>query len=108
MVGRRKEQKTINGEDLALPVDLRPMERAILKCGVLRAVAGTPQFYGYEIHRSIMDDIGKKESVTKSGSIYKALKRLEGWGMLESQIIQKSGRARILYSVTPAGASRIL
>jgi DNA-binding PadR family transcriptional regulator len=112
--GRRriKKPQLVRGETVMVPTELRPVEKEILRCAVLYAVDGRREFYGYKLRLELSSNL--VEGGIRNGALYKALHRLELWGMLESrpeqvsEIPEHHGCRRILYSVTPAGASRVL
>jgi len=91
------------------PGTLLPLEVAILDAGTACAREGDPEFHGFAVAQRIQERDGARR-LTAHGTLYKALARLEGGGLLESRwedpdVAMAEGRPRRrLYHVTPLGA----
>ena len=91
------------------PGTLLPLEVAILDVATAGARDGDPEFHGFAVAQRIQERDGARR-LTAHGTLYKALARLEGAGMLESRwedpdVAVAEGRPRRrLYRVTPLGA----
>jgi len=87
---------------------LLPLEARILQAAVDRNRAGEPEFYGFLIASDIKQGEGARH-LTAYGTLYKALARLEAWGLLTSRWEDPEMAAleqrplRRLYTVTGAG-----
>ena len=85
-----------------------PLERAICaSAGALRR-HGVNEFHGYQLARQLADDSDRR-LLTAYGTLYRALARLEGMGMLQSrweepEIPARENRpGRRLYTLTALG-----
>ena len=91
------------------PGTLLPLEVAILDAGANAALDGDPEFHGFAVAQRIQEREGARR-LTAHGTLYKALARMEGGGLLESRwedpdVAVAEGRPRRrLYRVTPLGA----
>lgn len=91
------------------PGTLLPLEVAILDAGSACARDGAPEFHGFAVAQRIQERDGARR-LTAHGTLYKALARMEGGGLLESRwedpdLAVAEGRPRRrLYRVTPLGA----
>ena len=94
------------------PGVLIPLETAVLKAGVELAAAGTTEFHGFLLAKTLRDAAGAKK-LTAHGTLYRSLARLEEAGLLESRwedpmIAAEAGRPlRRLYTVTAAGEAAL-
>jgi DNA-binding PadR family transcriptional regulator len=88
--------------------DLLPIEIGILTAGMAAIVAGEREFHGFQVATALRDAESARR-LTAHGTLYKALARLEGRGLLASRwedpdIAVAAGRPRRrLYQVTGAG-----
>jgi PadR family transcriptional regulator, regulatory protein PadR len=64
------------------------------------------EMYGYELVEAIRVETGEALSFGE-GCIYPILHALERKGMLKSRRMEKDGRGRVYYAVTPAGKGRL-
>lgn len=93
------------GTLLAIEVD-------ILTAGLDLRSGGQDEFHGFELARHLADG-GHARRLTAHGTLYKALARLESWGLLASRwederVATAEGRPRRrLYTVTGAGERRL-
>lgn|SRR5689334_18905186 len=94
------------------PGGLLPLEFAICTCASDLLVRGTREFHGYEIAKRL-SDVADHKLLTAYGTLYRALARLEGMGLLESrwedpEVPARENRpGRRLYSLTAAGESAV-
>jgi DNA-binding PadR family transcriptional regulator len=89
------------------PGTLLPLEADILIAAVLEHRAGQVTFHGFGLARIIQQQTGSR-SLTAHGTLYKALNRLEGLGLLtsdwEDPVEAATGRPRRrLYRLTAQG-----
>ena len=90
------------------PGALLPIELSILGAGIDLARRGAPPFHGYGIAKEIRES-REARRLTAHGTLYRALDRLEGFGLVESwlehaEIAEAEGRPRRrLYRVTALG-----
>jgi DNA-binding PadR family transcriptional regulator len=90
------------------PGTLLPLEAEILGAGLQLRRGDEPRFHGFQLARHLAGQDGPRP-LTAHGTLYKALARLEGAGLLESvwedaDIAVAQGRPRRrLYQVTGAG-----
>jgi PadR family transcriptional regulator, regulatory protein PadR len=91
------------------PGTLLPLEVDILDAGLALRGAGTPQFYGFQLAKTIVDRAKASTALTAHGTLYKALARMEDAGLLTSaweapDTAAADGRPRRrLYEITGAG-----
>jgi PadR family transcriptional regulator, regulatory protein PadR len=91
------------------PGVLLPIEVDILDAALALRRAGTPHVHGFQLARAIVDRAEASTALTAHGTLYKALARMEGAGLLTSaweapDIAAADGRPRRrLYEVTGAG-----
>jgi len=91
------------------PGTLLPIELSILGAGIDLQRRGLDTFHGYAVAKAIRDQVEARR-LTAHGTLYRALDRLEGVGMLESELedaeiaAAESRPRRRLYRVTAAGA----
>ena len=64
------------------------------------------EMYGYELVEAIRVESQQALSFGE-GCVYPILHSLERKGMLKSRRMEKDGRSRVYYAVTPAGKSRL-
>jgi DNA-binding PadR family transcriptional regulator len=89
---------------------LVPLETAICLIAAKLQRDGVAEFHGYQIARQLAD-AEERRLLTAYGTLYRALGRLEGMGLLESAwedpaIPARENRpGRRLYTLTAAGAS---
>jgi PadR family transcriptional regulator len=94
------------------PGGLVPLEVAICTCAADLLLRGTREFHGYEIAKRL-SDIADHKLLTAYGTLYRALGRLEGMGLLASrwedpEVPARENRpGRRLYSLTPAGETAL-
>ncbi len=94
------------------PGTLLPLEISILMAGLQFSGPGRPGFHGFAIAKSIQEHKGAR-LLTAHGTLYKALQRMEGAGLLASEwedphIAAEEGRPRRrLYHVTGAGEAAL-
>lgn len=92
------------------PGSLLPSEVAILAAGVALHNSGEMDFHGYFLARHLRDATGARKLVGY-GTLYKALDRLEGAGLVTSRwedpeaAVAESRPRRRLYQVTAAGSA---
>ena len=90
------------------PGQLVPLEAAICVCAATLRRNGTNEFHGYEIAKHLADESNHR-LLTAYGTLYRALDRLEGMGLVQSrwedpQIPARENRpGRRLYVLTAAG-----
>ena len=90
------------------PGGLVPLEVAICLSAADLRHRGAIEFHGYEIAKRLGDEADRK-LLTAYGTLYRALGRLEGMGLLESRwedprIAARENRpGRRLYTLTAAG-----
>ena len=89
------------------PGTLVPLETEILEVALSMLRAGHATFHGFGIAQTMRDQSGSR-SLTAHGTLYKALGRLEEFGLLASRwedAAAAEGRPRRrLYELTRAGA----
>jgi DNA-binding PadR family transcriptional regulator len=89
------------------PGALLPLETEILEIALSLRSSGQPSFHGFGIAQSMRERSGSR-SLTSHGTLYKALGRLEEFGLLTSEWEETAtleGRPRRrLYSLTGEGA----
>ena len=91
------------------PGTLLPLEVDILDAGLALRGAGAPQFYGFQLAKTIVDRAKASTALTAHGTLYKALARMEDAGLLTSaweapDTAAADGRPRRrLYEITGAG-----
>ena len=73
--------------------------RNLLDIQLLRIIQVQPT-WGYKIKKQVETDFNVK---LRHGALYPALNFLEQKGFLESQMQQKDGRPRKVYTITPSG-----
>lgn len=87
------------------PGTLLPLEREILHTALRRFAKGDVSFHGFALAQAMRHDTGS-QALVAHGTLYKALSRLEDFGLLASQWeeVEDGGRPRRrLYHLTPAG-----
>jgi DNA-binding PadR family transcriptional regulator len=90
------------------PNALVPLEEAICAAAAGLTVAGIEEFHGYELAKQLASHADQK-LLTAYGTLYRALARLEGMGLLTSrredpEIAAREQRpGRRLYRLTAAG-----
>jgi PadR family transcriptional regulator, regulatory protein PadR len=90
------------------PGALVPLEQAICASAAGLRRRGVKEFHGYELAKQMADDADRR-LLTAYGSLYRALGRLEGMGLLQSrwedpEIPARENRpGRRLYTLTAAG-----
>ena len=86
---------------------LLPLETEILEVALSMLRAGDATFHGFGLARTLREESGSR-SLTAHGTLYKALGRLEEFGLLASRwedAAAAEGRPRRrLYELTRAGA----
>jgi DNA-binding PadR family transcriptional regulator len=89
---------------------LTPLEAALLLAGLELLARGEPEFFGFQIAKRL-EDADDSYRWTGYGSLYRALDRLEGRGLLESRLepaelaeVERRPRRR-LYRLTSKGAT---
>jgi PadR family transcriptional regulator PadR len=89
------------------PGTLLPLETDVLDTALALSRSGQRFFHGFALAQSLRERDGAR-SLTAHGTLYKALGRLEGFGLLTSQwedAAAVDGRPRRrLYELSPAGA----
>lgn len=89
------------------PGTLVPLEIEILAAAQELLRSGSSSFHGFGLARAMRERSGSR-SLTAHGTLYKALARLERFGLLSSSwedVEDVAGRPRRrLYQLTPAGA----
>jgi DNA-binding PadR family transcriptional regulator len=86
-----------------------PLEVDILDAGLALRRAGTPHFHGFHLAKAIADRAQASTALTAHGTLYKALARMEGMGLLTStweapdRAAAEGRPRRRLYEVTGAG-----
>jgi len=90
------------------PGTLLPLEAEILAAALARTRAGDAAFHGFGLAQALREQRGSR-SLTAHGTLYKALGRLEQFGLLSSRWEEPSEAAagrprRRLYELTAAGA----
>lgn len=109
---RRKQIREVNNVPTFIPVDLNPLEHTILEIASRRKEEGAEEFYGYNMLKTIRSS-SPEQAHLEHPAIYRALKRMLNWGFFEarkedpSMLKEHFGARRILYSLTPAGISRL-
>lgn len=94
------------------PGALVPLEEAICAAAALLRARGMDEFHGYELAKQLADD-AERRLLTAYGTLYRALARLEGMGLLRSrredpQIAARENRpGRRLYSLTATGMTAL-
>ncbi len=88
------------------PGTLLPLETQILEVGMSLRRSGHASFHGFGLARTLREHSGPR-ALTAHGTLYKALSRLEGLGLLTSRwedVATISGRPRRrLYELTGEG-----
>jgi DNA-binding PadR family transcriptional regulator len=89
------------------PGTLVPLEREILGLALAMRQTGQPTFHGFGLAHAMREHTGSR-SLTAHGTLYKALSRLEEFGLLSSRweeapAVDNRPRRR-LYELTGAGA----
>jgi DNA-binding PadR family transcriptional regulator len=90
------------------PGALLPIELSILRAGIDLAHEGSPLFHGYGVAKEIRER-EEARRLTAHGTLYRALDRLEGLGLLKSVLEEPDIAAaehrprRHLYRVTALG-----
>ena len=89
------------------PGTLLPLETEILEAALSLLRAGQPAFHGFGLAHSMRERRGSR-SLTAHGTLYKALGRLEEFGMLasswEDEGLAEGRPRRRLYALTGKGA----
>ncbi len=89
------------------PGALLPLEREILEVALSMSRSGEATFHGFALARSMREHTGSR-LLASHGTLYKALGRLEGFGLLDSQLEDAGapeGRPRRRsYALTGRGA----
>jgi PadR family transcriptional regulator, regulatory protein PadR len=90
------------------PGTLLPLETEILEAALSMLRAGYPAFHGFGLARTMREQSGSR-SLTAHGTLYKALGRLEEFGLLSSRWEDAAAAAegrprRRLYELTGEGA----
>jgi PadR family transcriptional regulator, regulatory protein PadR len=90
------------------PGTLLPLETEILEVGLSMLRAGHPTFHGFGLAQTMREHSGSR-SLTAHGTLYKALSRLEEFGLLTSRWEDAAAAAegrprRRLYELTGEGA----
>jgi len=91
------------------PGALVPLELSILE---LAASRGTEPFHGFELAKALADT-DRSRTLTAHGTLYKALGRLAGMGLLEDEwedpehALGEGRPRRRLYRITAAGERRL-
>jgi DNA-binding PadR family transcriptional regulator len=87
------------------PGALLPLESEILEIAASLTTSGASTFHGFALAHAMREDNGSR-SLVAHGTLYKALGRLEEFGLLTSrwEDAPTGGRPRRrLYELTPAG-----
>ena len=93
------------------PGALLPIEEAILRAAIRLWRTGSAEFHGYEIAKHVAEESERQTSLTAYGTLYRALFRLEGMGLLASRqedpaIAARENRpGRRLYLLTGEGVA---
>lgn len=106
MVPEHRDDST----EILVPEVLLALEVEILEHAATVAIEtpDTPSFYGYSLAKALL-----KPGSTKTGAIYKAIKRLEGWSYLTSTMTMadtgESGRKmqQRICTITQPGWDRL-
>jgi PadR family transcriptional regulator, regulatory protein PadR len=89
------------------PGALLPLENEILEVALSRLRSGQASFHGFGLAQSMREQSGSR-SLTAHGTLYKALSRLEEFGLLTSRwedaAAAKGRPRRRLYELTSQGA----
>jgi DNA-binding PadR family transcriptional regulator len=90
------------------PGTLLPLETEILEVALARLWAGHATFHGFGLAQTMREKSGSR-SLTAHGTLYKALSRLEAFGLLTSRWEDAAAAAegrprRRLYELTGEGA----
>jgi DNA-binding PadR family transcriptional regulator len=91
---------------------LMPIEEAILGAGLEAVRGGTREFHGFAIAKAIQTQ-QEARRLTAHGTLYKALARMEGAGLLESHwedpavAAEENRPRRRLYQVTALGEAAL-
>ena len=83
-----------------------PLEAEILGTALSMLRSGEPTFHGFGLAQTMREQSGSR-ALTGHGTLYKALNRLEEFGLLASRWEEEApeGRPRRrLYALTPKGA----
>jgi PadR family transcriptional regulator, regulatory protein PadR len=90
------------------PGTLLPLETEILEVALVMLRSGQPTFHGFGLAQTMREQTGSR-SLTGHGTLYKALSRLEEFGLLTSRwedAAAAEGRPRRrLYELTRQGAA---
>jgi DNA-binding PadR family transcriptional regulator len=90
------------------PGTLLPLETEILEAALSMLRSGETTFHGFGLAQTMREQAGSR-SLTGHGTLYKALGRLEEFGLLTSQwedTAEAEGRPRRrLYELSPEGAA---
>ncbi len=90
------------------PGTLVPLETEILEAAALMLRSGSATFHGFGLAQTMRERVGSR-SLTAHGTLYKALGRLEEFGLVASRWEEApaiDGRPRRrLYELTGAGAN---
>jgi DNA-binding PadR family transcriptional regulator len=90
------------------PGALVDLEVAICRCAAAMRRRGATEFHGFELARQMADD-EERRLLTAYGTLYRALARLEGMGLLRSrredpEVAARENRPlRRLYTLTAEG-----
>lgn len=91
---------------------LVPLEAAICMAAAHLRRRGVHEFHGYDLAKQLAED-EERRLLTAYGTLYRALSRLEGMGLLESrreepEIAARENRpGRRLYTLTAAGTTAV-
>jgi PadR family transcriptional regulator, regulatory protein PadR len=90
-----------------MPGVLLPLEAEILEAALSMRRSGQATFYGFGLAQTMREQTGSR-SLTGHGTLYKALSRLEEFGLLASRWEDAAGAEgrprRRLYELTKQGA----
>lgn len=84
------------------------LEQAILSIAIERGRTNTPSFHAYGLARELQE-VGRAQDLIDNGTLYKALRRMESKGWLQSEyedpeIAARDRRPRrVLYQITSQG-----
>lgn len=94
------------------PGAILPLELDILSGGLALQSRGEQHFYGFALAKEIATQV-RSRSLTAYGTLYRALDRLAGMGLVEAewedpQVAADEGRPRRrLYRITPNGEAAV-
>jgi PadR family transcriptional regulator len=94
------------------PGAILPTEQAVLAAGLHLHGLGAGEFHGYALAKQMRDEAGARRLIAH-GTLYKALDRLEGMGLLESRwedpllAAEDNRPRRRFYRVTQAGSKAL-